>query len=356
MKCKNCKRTIEDNSLYCNWCGAKQIREKDVIHIPEPRKTANGYTAQIMVDGQRIRVTARTKAEYQKRATEIKKGQLPGKQPPTLSKCIEEYINNNSETLSPSTLRGYDQIKRCRFQRYMDKDISTIDYQKMINEEAKDKSAKTIKNGWGLVASSLRYAEYKVPTVNLPKVPEPETDFLDHKQIKKFLKAIENTDIEIPALLGLHSLRASEMYRLEAGDIKNGVIHVHGATVKDKNNQWVDKETNKNRKSTRDIPVIIPRLEKIIPKAGRIVTTKQQYTRVKLAAICKDNKLPVCSLHDLRRTFATLAAYLGWREETICAVGGWETGSPIVHSVYVKVSDAAIKEDIKTMRAYLKKP
>ena len=28
MKCRNCKRENPENALYCNWCGAKQVRER----------------------------------------------------------------------------------------------------------------------------------------------------------------------------------------------------------------------------------------------------------------------------------------------------------------------------------------
>lgn len=355
MKCRNCKRTIVDNSLFCNWCGAKQTKEKNEYHISKPTKRNGYYSGRIVVDGHKVTIKADTEKEYFQKVTEIKSGKPFKQQPPTLKKAIENYINSNSQTLSPSTLRGYDQIIRCRFQDYMFCNIDVIDYQRMINDEAKTTvSPKTIKNAWGLVSASLRYAGYNRPHINLPKVPLPETDFLDHKQVKVFLKAIEGEDCEIPALLALHSLRASEMYHLTTDDIRNKIIRIHGATVRDKNNKWVDKDTNKNRNSTREIPVIIPRLLKIIPKSGSVVTIKQTTVREHLEDICRKNDLPICSLHDLRRTFASLAAYLQWQEETICAVGGWRQGSPIVHDIYIKTSNTAIKEDISKMTKFLK--
>ena len=39
MKCCNCSREIPENSLYCNWCGKKQLREKEKkLKIPAPRQ------------------------------------------------------------------------------------------------------------------------------------------------------------------------------------------------------------------------------------------------------------------------------------------------------------------------------
>ena len=28
MVCKNCKRAIDDDSIFCKWCGERQIRER----------------------------------------------------------------------------------------------------------------------------------------------------------------------------------------------------------------------------------------------------------------------------------------------------------------------------------------
>ena len=58
MKCRNCRRKIENNSIFCNWCGAKQLREEAEISVPRPRQLKSGaFTAQLMVDGERYRVT-----------------------------------------------------------------------------------------------------------------------------------------------------------------------------------------------------------------------------------------------------------------------------------------------------------
>lgn len=45
MLCKACKREISENSIYCNWCGEKQIRErkkKGEIKVPNPRQLKSG--------------------------------------------------------------------------------------------------------------------------------------------------------------------------------------------------------------------------------------------------------------------------------------------------------------------------
>ena len=45
MKCRICKRDIPDNSIFCCWCGEKQLRErkkKDEIKVPKPRQLKSG--------------------------------------------------------------------------------------------------------------------------------------------------------------------------------------------------------------------------------------------------------------------------------------------------------------------------
>ena len=56
MKCKSCSRSIDNDSIYCKWCGAKQLRErkkKDVIKVPKPRQLKSGsWNIQLREEGQ----------------------------------------------------------------------------------------------------------------------------------------------------------------------------------------------------------------------------------------------------------------------------------------------------------------
>lgn len=38
MVCKNCKRDIDDDSIFCKWCGEKQIRERRKICTWDSKK------------------------------------------------------------------------------------------------------------------------------------------------------------------------------------------------------------------------------------------------------------------------------------------------------------------------------
>ena len=53
MKCKKCKRKIAENSVFCNWCGARQIVENRETRVPTPKCKGNTWYAQVTVGDER---------------------------------------------------------------------------------------------------------------------------------------------------------------------------------------------------------------------------------------------------------------------------------------------------------------
>ena len=82
MKCKRCKREIPDNSIYCNWCGLKQIVEATEIKVPPPRKKGNKWFAQVMVGDNRVYISADSEEEYNAKAKAAKTRQIEIKKAP----------------------------------------------------------------------------------------------------------------------------------------------------------------------------------------------------------------------------------------------------------------------------------
>ena len=358
MNCKACKKLIDDDSIYCKWCGERQIRErkkKPEISVPKPRQLKSGqWYAQLMLDGEVHYVKADTEAGYYARARALKAGMLsPDKRSSrlTLREVLRSYIDNNKNVLSPATIRGYEIIYRNRFLRFQDKLISAIDYQAMVNEEARRLAPKTVVNSWGLVSAALAAVDYPVPNINRPSLPASEEDWLDYEQIKVFLDAVKGSRVEAAALLALHGLRLSELLDLDASQIKDDTILVRGATVMDENNKLVHKDTNKNRSSSRSVPVLIPRLLEVLPPKGKAVALHPSSIRRGLEKVCREAGLPVCSAHDLRRSFASLAYHLKWNSQTTMVVGGW-SNLQTVEKVYRKLASREKNEDVLRMLAY----
>lgn len=130
MKCRNCKRAIDDDSLFCKWCGKEQQKKKDEISVPKPHRKADGtYTAQIMVNGVRVSVPPQpteTKYYAAARAMKVELVEIKDKAPNiTLAEAIDRYIAEKP-SLKSTTKQNYVYIKENRFPDLMKKKIGSI--------------------------------------------------------------------------------------------------------------------------------------------------------------------------------------------------------------------------------------
>lgn len=353
MNCKYCKREIEDDSVFCRFCGERVQRKrksKDEINVAPPKITPSGkYRGRVMVSGSRVWITEDTEAAYYIRARAVKAGMIEqaNKAPKdTLGELIDRFIKDNEAVLSPSTVRSYKGIRKTRFSSYMDEPVTRIPWQTMISVESGEVSAKTVKNAWRLVTAAMKYAKIAPPIVNLPKSVHAERAFLDFEQIQKLLPAILDDPCEVVFLLALHSLRLSEILALDSVD--GSMIRVRGATVRGVSG-LIRKELNKTDLSRRDIPVMIPRLYDLLDSLPVVVSGTM--INAHLRAACMAAGLPDITLHCLRHSFASLAYHLKWTEKSTMQVGGWSTPD-VVHDIYTHLAAQDVNDDIERMRDF----
>ena len=325
------------------------------MKIPKAKKLPSGnYFIRLRIGGEDIGVTAPTERECIRQAQLIKSEYLAGKRIApvekksiTLKDACNAFIDERRAVLSPSTISGYVYIVNHRFQDLMGKnahEITESDWIKAINAEASKCSPKSVKNAWGFVSSVLR-KQLKIvpPAVTLPQVPPNERPFLSAEQIKVFVQAVKGTDIEIPAFLGLSSMRRSEILALrwENVDLKNRLIHIKGAAVYDENFALVQKTTNKNKSSTRTIPIMMDELYEALKRErkpkGLVVTCPPNAIRKKVNKICADNDLPLIGAHGLRHSFASLAKHIGMPEQVTMQIGGW-SDYQTMRKIYTHIS------------------
>lgn len=365
MKCRNCGREIADNSIYCNWCGKSQLKEKfrdkDFVSVPEPVKLSSGnYRIQLRKEGWSFTSPSYEQCKAEAIAYRRKWNELHADAPDALSlrNAIDRYISSKDSLLSPSTVRGYKRYRDNYFQDCMDWNVydKTLQWQAAINFEAKKrKSAKTVVNSWHLCAAAMRLAGAPVPTVTLPKWAKKERKWLDYNEVQVFLKAVRGKPCELPALLALNSLRLSELLALRPTSISPDckTLFVRGSRVLNEYNQLVYKELNKTAKSRRDVPVVIPRLTELlqnVPQA-EFLYDDGWHLYDKINSVCRKAGLPEVGVHGLRHSFASLAYHLGWKELSTMQVGGW-SNSRIVHEIYTHNAD--LTDDVERMREHFK--
>lgn len=332
------------------------------MKVPEPRKLSSGkWFIQLRLGGESISVSDYSKKECIKRAQLIKAEHLAGKrqqaeepppEAPTLREAVDSYIGKRSNTLSPSTIRGYRIIQRHRFQEEMPRRLDQIadsEWQGIINREAGTCSPKTLKNAWGFLRSVVEDETGRYPpVVKLPAIAPPDKPFLTPEQIRVFVSAISETPFAVPALLALSSLRISEIEALDWKNIppKPEFIRVAGAVVRNEDNQKVRKDQNKNVTSTRNVPIMIPELAKALERErraeGRVMPYGQDCLRRGIRRVCRDCGLPDVGVHGLRHSFASLAYHLQIPEKIAMEIGGWADATTM-HKIYTHIAKSDIK-------------
>ena len=113
------------------------------VKRPTPKKLPSGtWRCQVMVNGKRISVTDEDPKIAQAKAIAIQAGLMEKekerKEFLSLEDAIDSYIASKSDVLSPSTIRGYDIMKRNRFKSLMKRNVYSLtkrDVQEAVNRE-----------------------------------------------------------------------------------------------------------------------------------------------------------------------------------------------------------------------------
>ena len=293
--------------------------------------------------------TASTKKEAEYMAAEflMERKHMSDQDNWTLGDAIDKYIELKEPVLSPSTISAYRKIRKYSFQGIMDlpiKKITDVILQQAINEEMirvpvnKKKgtlSAKTIKNQYGLISSTLRHFNGgRGYNVTLPKKA---------RQIRslplpgEIYEAVKGSDVELPVLLAMWlSFTMSEIRGLTKsksldGDyitIREVLVDVDNADVR----KEVAKEYTRNRRHRLPpyIKGLIDKVEtdEIVPmRPGVILWHFQKQLR---AAGVKQ-----ITFHDLRHVNASLMAMLKIPDKYAQERGGWKTDH-IMKTVYTE--------------------
>lgn len=320
---------------------------------PTAKKLPSGnWRAQVTVKGVHYSVTKETKKEAEKAALMMKLSPSQKASKMTYGEAIDYYISKYEKTLSPSTVKTYKDVRRLRFQSIMDMPINTdINMQAVIDME--NLAPSTLRTSYAVISVSLKELKLAPQKVRFAKDTPEERPFLDPDEIKIFCKSIEGDMYELPYLLCLHSLRCSEMLALKKSQVKGGFIHVSGAMVRGEGG-YVFKKSNKTDASARMIPILIPRIEELVSQCpeGTLCPYSARGMTAHLQTILRHNHLPVCSLHSLRHSFASLCYYNNLATKTIMRLGGWKDYRTLM-KIYTHLAQRQLTEDIAKLRQAL---
>ena len=293
-------------------------------------------------------ITASTsdQADYQKSLVKLQKQSMRKPLDMTLRDAINLYIENSDKVLSPSTIRGYDIIRRYAFQDILDMKLSDIDnavLRSAVNREAKrspshfnDKSKtispKTVANEYGLITAVLNQYTDIDCTVKLPQrerkikeLPEPEEVF----------RAIKGSCVELPVLLAMWlSFSMSEVRGLtKSKSIHGNYITITEVSLRLDKNDVIKKQAKKETRNRKHrIPDYLMNLIEQVD-TDVLVPHLPHWINYHFQKCIKDAGLPHMTFHDLRHMNASIMSVLNIPEKYAMERGGWSSDN-VMKNVY----------------------
>lgn len=299
----------------------------------------------------------------------------------TLSEWLDIWMEEyKAKTLRPTTFRSYKTIIEYHIKPILGKKnlsrITETDVQKLYNRK-KDKN--------GLAASTVRHIHLVIhqamqtalrrgmilfdPTAAavLPKKDVTEKTVLQKHQVDKLLDNLKNDPIWYEFFFTelMTGMRRGEICALKWCDFdsESGTLHIRRSVRYEKGEPVVGE--TKTSEGSRNI--ILPESVKnmlaerrktvqgewIFPnpfRCGRPVEPQSAYNRLQKAL--KETGLPHIRFHDLRHTFATMAAANGVDPRTLAGILG-HTNASFTLDVYTHITTDMQKNAAKITEDYV---
>lgn len=284
--------------------------------LPSGNWRVNQYVGKD-ANGKRIyrSFTASTKKQAQYLAADYLINRIEKTEDKTIGQALADYIDSKNNTLSVSTIRGYEIIKRNAIDDIKNIklcDIDELTIQKWMNNNATKYSDKSIRNQFGLIVAVLKQNKVYIDTKSIMLKPKQKKEMLipTKEQMSTILEMVVGTSVELPVTLALTlGLRQSEIAALHWDDYDGQHIKVHRAVVPNKEGKLIEKETNKSYAGTRtlNVPKILKvRLDNAERKSDHISTMIPSSALRKFQNLCEENGLPAFKMHALRHANASL--------------------------------------------------
>lgn len=321
---------------------------------------SGSYRARKMYQGKTYTVTfdykPTQKEVIQALSDEMDKAQV-SKQRLTFETAANKYIENKSNVLSPSTIKGYNSIVRslsASFKGNLISNITSLDIQSEINSYAKKHSAKSTRNIHGFISAVLGvFCPNTVINTTLPQKSVTEAYIPSDEDVKRILKHAKGTRYEIALTLAAFGLRRSEICALTLEDLDGNILTINKAMVQDSNNAWVIKQT-KTEAGTRAI-YLPDEVVKTIHEQGEIYKGYPNTILLYLQKVQKELGIPKFSLHKLRHYFASSSHAIGIPDQYIMEAGGWKSKYVLGNIYQHAMQDKKTAMQMKTAEYYSQK-
>lgn len=301
-------------------------------------------------------ITGKTKREAEQKAAAYLAENHLDDTPMTVGEACDKYIASASAVLSPSTLRTYKIIARKHIDgvsSFMADRVTNDDIQAWINDLSRRYAAKTVKNAYGLVRSSI--ASVRPAFVFNVKLPQKDDDIIlipSNDEVRQMIEAADPKLAKCIYLAAFGSLRRGEVCFLRYKDIKDGVVSVHGDVVMDDNDKWIEKKHAKTSLSNRKVRVpdfVIDVIGTGEPE-DHVLNENPKWITDHFGSLMDKLDMPY-HFHLLRHYFASTLIAQGVPKAYIQALGGWENGGSL-DRVYTHVLQTARNDYSKQVSDY----
>lgn len=317
----------------------------------KPRRLPSGaWNVRIMIDGQSYSFTHPDKKTAVRMASDFADEHRRRIENPTLSEAMQDYVEENAERLSPSTIRSYSGMIRMiekRSAKIANKRISVLTTQDIVQIVRPLRTVKTKRNYVNFIhAVTGKGVSQKLYGKASKRVLVPT-----ELEVKGLLRIFRDTDMEIPIILAAYGgLRRGEICALTMSDLDGDFVRISKSIVRDQYGAWITKEP-KTPSSIRT--VLLPHfVVERIRERGHI--TKLLPSQVSDKFWKKQLRLgirPYC-FHSLRHFHASYLHALNIPDAYIMARGGWSSPS-VMQSVYRHaLADKATVTDIYAVSSF----